>query len=163
VVGSNAARGNKKMKIKFMLDHTDSPIWSNDPTTKSKFEYNTADLTGLGLQPNTIVRIHLTTDLYQLSLNPIYQGFPVLWSGRMHVVFQMLVKHVYEQIKDQLSDVFEVNNGELAMMKAQIDVEKTDLELLEFLDDPSKFCNQNGIHHVSKEALKAEVAEAYKE
>ena len=149
------------MKLKFLLDYTDSPLWANDAATESKFGYNITDLAGLGLKPDTIDQIHLMMEMFGEMLNPVYQGYPSFWSGRMFALFQRFANKVYQQLLDELGESVEVENREKAFLTEPIEVEKIDMELLMFLADPAKFSDENGVVYGSKEALKLDVDAAY--
>lgn len=150
------------MKLKFLLDYTDSPIWSNDDETRQKFDYNIVDLESLGLSPSTRIKIHSLMKLFTQRLNPVYQGFPSMWSGRMHIFFQEFLKHVFELISNELSEKYQLENLEHSSMYEIIDHKKIDRELANFLENPSTYADSKGIFYTSKEKLKEEIQQAYK-
>lgn len=145
-----------------MLDYTESPFWAMDDESKQKFGYNVG-LNSLNLDENTVIRVKSITELFWQRLNPIYPGFPSLWSGRMHVFFQMFLKQVYSEIENTLRPKYKLVNDEHELMNRQIDVEQIDRELKEFLKDPSKYADANGISYKSKERLKEEIQIAHRD
>ena len=148
------------MKLKFMLEYSDSPFWAVDDETKKKFG-NNVGLENLELTSTTKNRINTMMELYWKRLNPIYQSFPSLWSGRMEVFYQVLVKMIYSEILDEIGKKYAIENGEIEYMSTIIDYEKIDIELQEFIKDPSKFADEKGIEYQSKEKLKSEILDAY--
>ena len=145
-----------------MLDYTESPFWAIDEEAKSKFGYN-IDLENLELSKNSKIRLGSIMKLFHQRLNPVYQMFPSLWSGRMNVFFQMFIKQVYSEIEHELVNKYELINGESDLMNEEINVEQIDKDLAEFLKDPSKYADKKGITYNSKEALNKEIQIAYED
>jgi hypothetical protein len=145
-----------------MLDYTESPIWANDQEAESLYGYN-IDLHTLNLQPGTITQIRTITNLFSERLNPIYQGFPSLWSGRMHLFYQLFIRHVYDEIKNQIGKEFEIENKELQLMTEEIDVAEIDRTLEEFILNPTDYADKKGIKYNSKDDLKKDIQEALAE
>lgn len=142
-----------------MLDHTESPLWANDQETESIYGYN-IDLQSLNLLPGTITRIRSITNLYSEKLNPIYQGFPSLWSGRMQLFYQLFIRHVYDEITNQIGKEFEIENKELPLMTEHIDVDEIDKNLEEFILNPTDYADKKGISYNSKDELRRDIQEA---
>ena len=149
------------MKIKFMLDYTESPFWSIDEEAKSLYGYN-IDLKSLDLQERTIVRVKSITKLYYQRLNSVYQMFPSFWSGRMNMFYQMFLNQVYSEIEEDVSDKIELINDEIELMNQKIDIKGIDNELTEFLNAPSKYADDKGVTYKSRNKLKEEIEEAYR-
>jgi len=143
-----------------MLDYAESPLWANDEEARETYGYN-IDLTELGLRSNTITRTRTIMRLYQKRLNPVYPAFPSLWSGRMHLFFQLFVKQVYSEIVEDLSDKYEIENAAHHLMNEPIAIEEFDKKLRAFLQAPAKYADENGISYSTKEKLKTELQEAY--
>lgn len=145
-----------------MLNHTESPFWAIDEDAKSKFGYNIG-LENLELSKNSIIQIGLIIKLFHQRLNPVYQMFPSLWSGRMNVFFQMFLKKTLSKIEQELGNKYELINGECDLMNEEINIEQIDKDLKEFLQDPSKYADKKGIIYKSKEALNKEIQAAYED
>ena len=145
-----------------MLDYTESPFWAIDKEAKSNFGYNIG-LKNLELSENSKIRLSSIMKLFHQRLNPVYQMFPSLWSGRMNVFFQMFLKQVYSEIEYELGNKYELINGESDLMNQEINVEQIDKDLTEFLKDPSKYADKKGITYNSKEALNKEIQIAYED
>lgn len=145
-----------------MLNHTESPFWAIDEDAKSKFGYNIG-LENLELSKNSIIQIGLIIKLFHQRLNPVYQMFPSLWSGRMNVFFQMFLKKTLSKIEQELGNKYELINGEYDLMNEEINIEQIDKDLKEFLQDPSKYADKKGIIYKSKEALNKEIQAAYED
>ena len=137
------------MKIKFLLEYTDSPFWSEDEESRKLFG-NNIELKELNLSKSAMVRLNSIMNLYYSKLNPVYQGLPSLWSGRMNLFFQMFLKQVYSELKLELENKFELTNYEQKLMDNEIDVEQVDKNLTEFMNDPSEYADKNGINYKSK-------------
>lgn len=145
-----------------MLNHTESPFWAIDEDAKSKFGYNIG-LENLELSKNSIIQIASIIKLFHQRLNPVYQMFPSLWSGRMNVFFQMFLKKTLSKIEQELGNKYELINGECDLMNEEINIEQIDKDLKEFLQDPSKYADKKGIIYKSKEALNKEIQAAYED
>lgn len=145
-----------------MLDYADSPIWAMDEEANAKFGYN-VNLQNLELHPDTVAHVETMITLYWAALNPVYQGFPSFWSGKMTVFFQMLVRQVYAEIEIQTAGKFEIFNWESELMNDKIDVDQIDDDLKEFIDNPSKYADTIGIIYQSqsRDELKEEIQNAY--
>lgn len=151
-----------KIKLRFLLDYTESPFWTIDEEAKSKFGYN-VDLDSLGLHKNTIIRTKSITKLFQQRINPVYQIFPSFWSGRMNLFFQMFMKKVYSEIENELGDKYELINGEYDLMSQEINIEQIDRDLSQFLAKPSKYADEHGITYNSRQELEKEIQMAYQD
>lgn len=147
------------MKIKFMLEYSNSPFWAIDEESKKKYGYN-INLEELNLSKSSRVRINSIMKLYKSKLNPVYQGFPSLWSGRMSLFFQMFLKQVYSEVELELRDLFEIINHEEEFINDKIDVEQIDEKLKEFVSNPSKYADDNRISYKSKEELTNKIKNA---
>lgn len=150
------------MKIKFMLEYAESPFWSADDESRNMYGYN-INLDKLNLSKSSRVRINSIMRLYSSKLNPVYQGYPSLWSGRMNLFFQMFLKQVYSEIEKELKDKFELINYEYSTMNKEIDVEQIDILLEEFLSNPSLYADEKGITYKSKEKLNEDIKNAKEE
>ena len=153
---------SERMKIEFKLDYTESPLWSADDEAKQRYGYYIENLKLLGLQANTIVKVGSLTNLFCKRLNPIYQGFPSFWSGRMVYSFQNFTKHVYSLIEEELFGRVELINSEKKLLTEEIDIDRIDEEFKNFLGNPAKYCDLKGISYSTKERLKIELDKAYK-
>lgn len=150
------------MKIKFMLEYAESPLWAIGDEAQAKYGYN-IDLKDLNLHPNTIIRIKTMTQLYWEKLNPIYQGFPSFWSGRMNVSYQTLVNLVFNEIENQIGQYHEIINEEISFLTESINVDKIDLQLKDFISDPSYYSDKKGITYKCKIDLKEKIRVAFEE
>ena len=145
-----------------MLDHTESPFWAADEEANARFGYH-IDMNALGLSEKTRLRIRSLTNLYAQRLNPVCPMFPSFWSGRMHVSFQVFVTLVYGEIETEMKGRFELINGESALMTAELDLEQIDSTLAAFMNNPSAFADQSGIHYRSARELEEELQAAYRD
>ena len=145
-----------------MLEYAESPFWSADDESRNMYGYN-INLDKLNLSKSSRVRINSIMRLYSSKLNPVYQGYPSLWSGRMNLFFQMFLKQVYSEIEKELKDKFELINYEYSTMNKEIDVEQIDILLEEFLSNPSLYADEKGITYKSKEKLNEDIKNAKEE
>lgn len=150
------------MKLKFMLDYTESPFWAIDEEAKVKYGYN-VDLKDLKLKKNTVIRIKSIIKLFHQKLNPVYQIFPSFWSGRMNLFFQMFINQVYNEIKSEIGNKFELINAEYELMNNKVNIEQIDKDLNQFLNNPSKYADEKGITYKSKKELESEIKIAYQD
>ena len=98
----------EKYRFQFMLDYECNWLWGFDEKTQNKYNYNIDDLTVLGLSEEAIKLNELVMELYWTSLNPIYQNFPSFWSSEMHKYFQEKVIELYNKIKNEVGNLYEI-------------------------------------------------------
>ena len=145
-----------------MLEYAESPFWSADDESRNMYGYN-INLDKLNLSKSSRVRINSIMRLYSSKLNPVYQGYPSLWSGRMNLFFQMFLKQVYSELEKELKGKFDLINYEYSTMNKEIDVEQIDIVLEEFLSNPSLYADKNGVTYKSKEKLNEDIKKAKEE
>lgn len=146
-----------------MFDYGCYPLWAIDDEIRERFGYNISELDKLGLSASTIKLINLNSKYYDSRLNPIYQGFPSFWSGRMHAFFQFSIKYLLEKINKEIGDRYQIENHEMEEFDREIDIERIDSFVAEFVNDPVKYAIENGISFHSEESLRQEISSAYKE
>ena len=86
-----------KPQIKFMLDYSCSPLWTNDEEIQVKYGYN-IDLEEIGLTTKTIKKAEIVVSMFGDSLNPIFQVFPSLWREELCIYFNQKLADVYDSI-----------------------------------------------------------------
>lgn len=145
-----------------MLDFVESPFWTIDEEAKTKYGYN-IDLKDLELSERSKIRIRAVTKLFYLRLNPVYQGFPSLWSGKMNVFYQMFLIQVYREVKNELHEKCDLINEEYDLMNQVLDKEQIDKTLKAFVSDPSIYAEEKSINYKSKIELKKAIQSAYQD
>lgn len=138
-----------KPPIKFMLDYSCFPLWTNDKELQAKYDYN-IDLEKIGLTPETIKKAEIIVSMFYDRLNPLYQNFPSFWREKLCVYYNKKVADVYDNICLEIGDRFEIINvvGEFS----------EDKERLSFLNNPVDYCLQRGISFGDATTLIEEVA-----
>ncbi|MBX2842904.1 MAG: hypothetical protein KTR26_14130 [Flammeovirgaceae bacterium] len=152
-----------KPKIKYMFDYDCYPLWSIDDATIKQFGFNITDLRGLDLSDSTIKMIEYCCEMFDGQLNPIYPGFPSFWSGRMYAFFQYSIKHLLEKINKDIQEFYEIENHEVQRFNEEINIERIDIELKNFLSNPAQFAIKNGISFNSEKELKNEIQNSFNE
>jgi len=147
-----------KPRIKFMFDYGCSPLWFVDDTVADEFGYNIDEFKKLGLSQSTIQLIELNCAFYESQLNPVYQGYPSFWSGRMHVFFQSNMLSLLEVIKNEIGHKYDVENHQ----SNAVNVQMIDAIVSDFVQDPVAFSVKNGITFQSAGNLQSAVAQAHK-
>ncbi len=144
-----------KPQLRYLVEHLTNPIWGNDEFTKNKYGYEIKDLSVLGISSDTTEKCKLIGELYFDSLNEIYQILPSFWSGKMHKYFQSLVKDTLKNIQNEIGDKFEiiVADSTKLLIEEQIDENKIDLYLFNYIENPIKYYNENGITNTGDEIL----------
>ena len=152
-----------KPRLRFVFDYGCNPLWSTDDITNEKFGYHIDDLSKLGLSNKTIKLAEHCSDMFYNYLNPVYQGFPSFWSGRMYAFFQFSIKRLFDQIGNEIGMEYEIQNEELDRFNEIIDSNKIDSDLSSFVSNPVDFALKKGVNFRSEEELKREIRNTYKE
>ena len=137
-----------KPQIKFMLDYSCSPLWTNDEKTRTRYDYN-IDLEEIGLTTKTSEKAEIVVSMFHESLNPIYQGFPSFWREELYIYFNQKLTNVYDSICLEIGNEFEIIN--LAEKLSE------DKKRSPFLDDPVHYCLQHGVRFRDGDELVKEV------
>ena len=150
-----------KPKLRFVFDYGCNPLWSADDMTNEKFGYHIDDLSKLGLSAQTITLAEHCSDMFYSYLNPVYQGFPSFWSGRMYAFFQFSIKRLFDHIVNEIGTEYEIKNEELERFNQIIDSNKIDADLTTFVNNPVAFAIKNGVNFRSEEELNNEIQMSY--
>ena len=152
-----------KPRITYMFDYGCFPLWLVDEEVGDEFGYNidVDECAKLGLSESTIQLINLNCAYYETKLNPVYQGYPSFWSGRMHTFFQLNSRFLLEKIVSDIGDKFLVKNHITNELSTRIDIEQVDALVAEFVHDPVHYSNMNDVTFQSEGNLRIEIAEAY--
>jgi hypothetical protein len=137
-----------KPQIKFRLDYSCSPLWTNDEETRTKYDYN-IDLKEIGLTTKTSEKAEIVVSMFYESLNPIYQGFPSFWREKLCVDFNQKVTDVYDSICMEIGNEFEIIDFTEKLSE--------DKRRSSFLNDPVDYCLQHGVRFRDGDELVKEV------
>jgi len=130
-----------------MLDYGVNPLWSNDNLTEQKFGFYIKNLKDIGLSDKTILLSEFVTNLYSDRLNPIYQMLPSFWSGEMCLYFQKKLGELFDNILCEIGSQFEIENKEQNELNLKIDIQKKNVELGQFLDNPALYFRTKNISY----------------
>ncbi|MFT7590636.1 MAG: hypothetical protein ACI9UJ_000547 [bacterium] len=155
-------QNNIKPRITFMFDYGCSPLWLVDEEVGNEFGYNIDAFDKLGLSKPTIQLIEVNCAYYETKLNPVYQGYPSFWSGRMHIFFQLSIKALLENIKNEIGDKYTLEDHITNGLGKPIDPELVDNLVVNFVKDPVQYSKENGVNFQSEGNLRSEISEAYK-
>ena len=150
-----------KPKLKFMLDYGANPLWAKDNLSRVECGCQIDNLEELGISKSTIDLANYVSELYWERLNPVYQGLPSFWSGKMHIFFQNKLKELLFKIESELKEQYQIENFEEANMYMKINVHEINAILFNLLTDPIGYFIMNGITFKSEENLIKEITNEY--
>lgn len=142
---------SQKYKIRFFLEYGSfSPLWSDDDFMRERFGYE-IDLEDLNLSNDVIELSKYMSDVHYYYLNPIYQPLPSFWSAEMYVFFQNKVQILFDRIKIELNDKYEISNECYFYYLTNDEILDFKTRLNLYLENPYKHYKENGILSGSSE------------
>lgn len=129
-----------KYLFRFFYDWGSTPLWSANDAAYEKFGFGDIILEEF-LSPETVKRADELSDWYYTSLNQDYPPDPSLWRQEECDRFNAAVKQLFETMKAELGEEFELQ------WEQEVLVEHPDLD--EYLKDPNAYDRKRwGMNHL---------------